>query len=286
MILYVDGGSTKCDWAGSLKNDGKVSFRCKTDGINPVYHSDVEIQALLDNSSELKNLREVVNEVYFFGAGCGKIEFQERIKAILIAFFANAYRIEVNGDILGAVKACTSEKGVVSILGTGSNICYYDGEQIDLRIPSLGYTLMDHGSGNAIGRKMLQAYYFKTMPLGRRIHMAKYYNLEVEYVNNKLYRQPGVSSYLAGFARYLFDNLQDPFLQKILDDCIEEFFFYSVLPFELELKSCPLHFVGSIAYFSKPVLQKKCEERNIRLGNVVRNPLTELVRRMASNRNY
>ena len=48
---------------------------------------------------------------------------------------------------LGSCRAlCDKKNGIVSILGTGSNSCYYDGDNINMQINSLGYLLGDEGS--------------------------------------------------------------------------------------------------------------------------------------------
>ena len=62
--------------------------------------------------------------------------------------FLNA-DIHIYSDMLGACIATKgTQKGLVSILGTGSNICYYNGNKIVQKSRSLGYLLGDEGGGS------------------------------------------------------------------------------------------------------------------------------------------
>ncbi len=54
------------------------------------------------------------------------------------------------------------KKGIVAILGTGSNSGYYNGKKIIRNSPGLGYVLGDEGSGAYLGKKVLQYYLYKT----------------------------------------------------------------------------------------------------------------------------
>jgi glucosamine kinase len=61
-----------------------------------------------------------------------------------------------------ARSVCGTEKGVASILGTGSNSCYYNGKSILKNSPGLGYVLGDEGSGAYLGKKVIQYYLYNT----------------------------------------------------------------------------------------------------------------------------
>ena len=80
-------------------------------------------------------------------------------------FLFNA-NIVIKEDTYAAVFATVipKEEAIVCILGTGSNCTYYDGENIEQRVVSLGYVLMDEASGNFFGKQLIRSYYFKTMP--------------------------------------------------------------------------------------------------------------------------
>jgi N-acetylglucosamine kinase-like BadF-type ATPase len=55
--------------------------------------------------------------------------------------------ILVKEDLLGAAYAVYRGKPtMVCILGTGSNSCYFDGKDIKVELPSLGFLLGDDGA--------------------------------------------------------------------------------------------------------------------------------------------
>ena len=72
-------------------------------------------------------------------------------------FFGSA-SISVDIDLQGAAVALKgSESGVVGILGTGSNLGWYNGKYVEYTIPSLGYVLGDEGAGSFIGKEIVKA---------------------------------------------------------------------------------------------------------------------------------
>jgi N-acetylglucosamine kinase-like BadF-type ATPase len=47
---------------------------------------------------------------------------------IIANFFTNSVEVIVKEDMVAAAYAATTEPGIVCILGTGSNSCYFDGK--------------------------------------------------------------------------------------------------------------------------------------------------------------
>ena len=64
--------------------------------------------------------------------------------------------VSVESDMLGAARGLLGRNaGVACILGTGSGSCFYNGEQIDWCVPSLGYILGDEGSAAVLGKRLV-----------------------------------------------------------------------------------------------------------------------------------
>ena len=148
MILIVDSGSTKTDWI-SVDNDGKILFSTQTLGLNPQVLSSAILKERIINNFDLYQNREQVTHLYFYGAGCGVESPQLRIRKVFNEIFKKA-DISIKEDTYAAVYAASKpgEKSIVCILGTGSNCTYFDGKNIEQRVDSLGYVLMDEASGN------------------------------------------------------------------------------------------------------------------------------------------
>ena len=164
MRLIVDSGSTKTDWI-CLNDEGQIVFETQTLGLNPQVLSNQIIEERIINNYDLYRPRKSIVKIYFYGAGCGTRPPCILLKKVLQSIFPVA-EIEVYEDTFAAVYASTNsgEKSIVCILGTGSNCSYFDGAEIEQRIDSLGYILMDDGSGNYFGRQLIRDYYFKKIP--------------------------------------------------------------------------------------------------------------------------
>ncbi len=286
MILIVDSGSTKCDWI-AIDSDGKQSLeKIRTKGLNPALLSKKKLKKTIKKSQELSEHKETVTHVFFYGAGCGTEKPRLMLKGVLEDFFANA-EVEVQEDTMAAVRATLNsedEAAVVCILGTGSNCSYFDGEKIHQRVDSLGYTIMDDASGNYYGKQLLRDYYFNQMPEDIKIAFAHKHNLEADYIKFNLYKQPNPNAYLANFAEFMFLNKDSNYIKGVIKNGIRRFTKSMIYQFKEELKTVPVHFAGSIAFFAKEEILEVAEELNFKVGNFERRPIEGLVKYHSRNR--
>ena len=105
--------------------------KIRTKGMNPAILSEKKLRKTIKKSDVLKENRQVVTHVFFYGAGCGTENARELLTEVLKSIFDSAH-IEVNEDTLAAVYSTINhpkEAAVVCILGTGSNCSYFDGSQ-------------------------------------------------------------------------------------------------------------------------------------------------------------
>ena len=275
MIIVTDSGSTKCDWI-LYENENSEPFRIRTKGLNPAVLSKKALKKIIKENSELAKFRDDVTSIYFFGAGCGTKKNQKKVKKVLDTFFKKSNSV-VKEDIMAAVWATTKEPAVVCILGTGSNCCYYDGVNVQTKIPSLGYIVMDEGSGNYFGKELLKSYYYKQMPEELRFSFEKTYNLKEKKVVEKLYQSATPNKYLADFARFLFENKEHPYFAQLINEGIEKFIDNHILQYKEELKTVPLHFVGSIAYHGRDIITAALNKKGLKATSFIRRPIDNLI---------
>ncbi|KAB7530262.1 N-acetylglucosamine kinase [Flagellimonas olearia] len=275
MILVADSGSTKCDWV-IFDNSGQTILRISTSGMNPRLLNSGQMRQIVYGNRELNALKEEIEKVFFYGAGCANGKSCTNLRKVLADFFSNA-RITIEGDLTAAVLGATSRPGVVCVLGTGSNCCYYDGESIHVKQPSLGYMVMDECSGNYFGKKLLQAYFYKKMPHELFDRFGKQYDLSFEVIMKNLYGNRNPSSYLAGFSRFLIDNRSVPFMERIIKRGIGELFDDLISWYQKELVHHPLHFVGSIGYFLQEEIILEGARRGYMMGSFVKSPMDGIV---------
>lgn len=279
MILITDGGSTKCDWIAMDDSGKQLQEKIRTKGLNPAILSEKKLHKIVYKSEELMAFAKEVKHVYFYGAGCGTEKPRLALKGVLENLFPNAL-VEVQEDTMAAVRASINnpnEAAVVCIMGTGSNCSYFDGDKLHQRVKSLGYTLMDEASGNYYGKQLIRDYYFNKMPETIKISFEHKYNLDADFIKYNLYKQPNPNAYLANFAEFMFLNMDAPYMRDLIKTGFRLFTEHMILQFKEELKSCPIHFAGSIAYFAQEEIREVAAEYGMQVGNFIRRPIEGLV---------
>lgn len=276
MILIVDSGATKSDWI-ALDENGNKLFLTQTLGLSPEVLTREIIEDRLANNFELSKHKKEVTHLYFYGAGCGTDRMRNFLTDIFKQFFKNA-KISVKEDTYAAIYSTINpdEPAIVCILGTGSNCSYWDGSQLFQKVTSLGYILMDDCSGNYFGRKLIRDYYYHKMPSKLAIKFSQEYDLEADVIKNHLYKQPNPNTYLATFARFIIENKNEEYCQKVIRGAMQLFIDNAIKQYELAIK-VPVHFVGSIAHYLQDELKEKMEENGLTIGNIMRRPIDGLV---------
>jgi N-acetylglucosamine kinase-like BadF-type ATPase len=276
MILVVDSGSTKTDWI-ALDNEGEEIFSTQTLGLNPQMLSNEILNERIKNNFDIYKNRKLVNKLFFYGAGCGVKDTQNRILKVFKSIFVNS-EFDIKEDTYAAVYSAV-DKGIpsiVNIIGTGSNCSYYDGKNVIQKVQSLGYVLMDYASGNYYGKYLIRAYYFNKMPESLRDEFSNNYDLSPNSIKNKLYREENPNTYLAGFARFLIENKSNEYFKEIIFKGLERFIDYQILQYD-DFSKVDIHYVGSIAYYLKDEITKIGKKYNLKTGKFIQRPITGLV---------
>ena len=276
MILVVDSGSTKTDWI-ALDNEGEEIFSTQTLGLNPQMLSNEILNERIKNNFDIYKNRKLVNKLFFYGAGCGVKDTQNRILKVFKSIFVNS-EFDIKEDTYAAVYSAV-DKGIpsiVNIIGTGSNCSYYDGKNVIQKVQSLGYVLMDYASGNYYGKYLIRAYYFNKMPESLRDEFSNNYDLSPNSIKNKLYREENPNTYLAGFARFLIENKSNEYFKEIIFKGLERFIDYQILQYD-DFSKVDVHYVGSIAYYLKDEITKIGKKYNLKTGKFIQRPITGLV---------
>jgi len=275
MILIADGGSTKCDWI-LLSATGEEILRTRTKGLNPAVFTEAVLEQRIEENTDLKEVKDKVERVHFYGAGCGTDTPSKLLQGIFTNFFTNVEEVIILEDVVAAVYAATTEPGIVCILGTGSNSCFFDGKDIHQSVNSLGYILMDEASGNYFGKRLIRDYYYKRMPPELAEDFGKKYNMDSDEIKKNLYRKDNPNTYLASFAEFIFSNERNGYFYKLVHEGITDFMHSRVLCYK-EAQNVPVHFIGTIAYFSEDIIRAVAQPYGIEIGNIVRRPIDGLI---------
>ncbi|MEO8253272.1 MAG: N-acetylglucosamine kinase [Flavobacterium sp.] len=276
MKLIVDSGSTKADWI-AIDDKGKILFTTQTLGLNPEILESNQIIDRLEDRFDIQQSKKLVSDLFFYGAGCGTDRMKISLTEVFQKYFPNA-NIVVEEDTYAAVYATTpkGENAIVSILGTGSNCSYFDGNVLHQKVQSLGYIVMDDCSGNVLGKELIRKYYYNKMPKELAVEFEKEYDLDPDFIKNKLYKEENPNAYLATFAKFLIQHKDNEFCQKIIKKGMKSFIKNCIQQYD-NCNEVPIHFVGSIAYYLKDELQTAFDKYNLQLGNVLRRPIDGLI---------
>ena len=276
MKLLVDSGSTKADWI-AIDDNGKVVFTTQSLGLNPEVLTKDEIISRLEDKFDISHNKEKADNLYFYGAGCGTDRMKNFLADVFQNYFPNA-KIVVHEDTFAAVYATTpkNEKAIVSILGTGSNCSYFDGKVLHQKVQSLGYIAMDDCSGNRFGRHLIRGYYFNKMPADMALEFESKFDVDPDFIKNKLYKEPNPNAYLATFAKFLIKHKDTEFCKKYIYEELESFVENYIMQYE-NYKEVPVHFVGSIAFYLKDELTEVLKRYDIQVGNILRRPIDGLI---------
>ncbi len=279
MILVVDSGSTKTDWI-ALSDEGTMLFQTQTLGLNPQVLSQEILRERIVNNFELYKHRNEVSRLYFYGAGCGVEKPRKLINEVFEEFFKEAQEIIVKEDTYAALYATVDteqkEKAIVCILGTGSNCSYFNGNEIEQKVISLGYILMDDASGNYFGRQLLRDYKFNNIPNDLAAKFGNTFDLSSETIKNHLYKNPNPNTYLATFARFLIENKDHSYCQSLIKKGLSLFIENQIFQYD-EAKEVTIHFVGSIAFYLEKELSILLDAYGLKKGKVLKRPIDGLV---------
>lgn len=282
ITLIVDSGSTKTSWCFAFLPDTKSADGARTvttEGLNPAVMSAEEVEekiakALNHCLQSLSISAADVDNVFFYGAGCiaGRtVVVSESIQSILVDA-----RIYVADDLLGAARAlCGHKAGIACILGTGSNSCLYNGENIVAHTPALGYVLGDEGSGAVLGRKFLNAVLKQTLPENIRKRFLQESGLDMAEVINRVYRSPAPNRFLASMSKYIHGYLDEKEVRDIVIDNFEDFIRNNILAYGDKFRT--INVVGSIAYHYKEQLTEAASRNGFQIGKIIKSPIEGLI---------
>ena len=273
MILIADSGSTKTDWCVSLQ--GKQLQRITTQGINPFFLSEDAIENEIRSALAPKLYTGTFDALYFYGAGCLPEKIPMMQRALGKCFELKI--IEVNSDMLGAARGLSGRNpGIVCILGTGSNSCYYDGEKIVSNVSPLGFILGDEGSGAVLGKMLVGDLLKNQLPVGLKEKFLREFDLTLAGIIERVYRQPFPNRFLASLSPFLLRNIEESAVRSLVFNSFCSFLTRNVMQYDY--KNYPIGFSGSIAYYYREILEEAVLASGMQLGDIMQNPMEGLVK--------
>ena len=223
-----------------------------------------------------KGVTAEVERIYYYGAGCDVDHHRNMVKKVLLEIFPSA-KITVADDLMGAARSLFDrERGVALILGTGTNAGLWNGELLIKRNLPLGYLLGDHGSGAALGLRLVKAWLDRELTPQVSMAFEKQYKINVHILKNEIYLKGKPNYYLAEFAPFLWKYQTDKTIHAILESEFGKLFDIHIKPL-LSNTEDKIRATGSVAYYFQDMLKTTARKRSMEIEKIVRYPLKGLV---------
>lgn len=273
MILIADSGSTKTDWC--VVNNGNLIGQVTTKGTNPFFQSEEEIGEEIATALRPRLTTHSFDAVHFYGAGC-IYDKVDKVRRAISAHLNVSGAVEVCTDMLAAARGlCGSEAGIACIIGTGSNSCYYNGQDIVANVSPLGFILGDEGSGACLGKLLVGDILKNQTPPELKEMFFQRFNLQPGDIIDRVYRQPFPNRFLASLSPFLAENLHEPCIRSLVLNSFKAFLRRNVMQYDYQHHK--VHFTGSVAFCYKELLHEAAQETGIRLGNIIKSPMEGLI---------
>ncbi len=271
--IIAESGSTKCTW--KLPDGTMVN----TIGLNPYLADEALIAGAIEGVPQLEKAARLGKQLIFFGAGCGPDEASVRMISLLQPYFPKAEMTILSDMEAAALALLKNKEGLVGILGTGSNVGYYQPQNRTWHytIPSLGWALADEGGGVSLGKALLKAFTRKRLSRYALTRLEELPDLTLPFILDKLYRQPMPNRYLASFAPTILELSSDSSVfEQVIQPVFKDFALNVVLPSAQSNRCNSIVLAGSIAYHFQEFVSSSLVEAGIELTEVCASPIDRL----------
>ncbi len=272
-MLIAESGATKTEWR--LIEGEELTLAFRTSGFNPNVMTEEAIRREMGDIFK-KNLAERrLDRLYFYGAGL-RLESQRKVIERILNSIHPELIVEVAHDLVAAARSTGFDEGIVGILGTGSNTCYYKYGKILEQKGGHGFIFGDEGSGADLGKHLIKGLLEDRFPPLVRDFIVSQEGVEVEELKLAIYRSEKPNVRMARLSKhldeiYLHDSVREMILERFhefLSRTICHYPFYQTLP---------ISFVGSIAFYFREILETACRERGISDPDIRHDPIDRLV---------
>ena len=103
----------------------------------------------------------------------------------------------------------------------------------------------------------------------------KQFDLTPPEIIDRVYRQPFPNRFLASLSPFIAQHLEEPAIRQLVLNSFIAFFRRNVMQYDY--KQYPVHFIGSIAYCYKEILQDAARQTGIQIGKILQSPMEGLI---------
>lgn len=277
MQLIIESGATKGDWR-VVNADAVEQMQILTSGTNVSTMSMDAIQATIcDAGEQIRRQGIVVDEVHLYTAGVVTEAIQRQVSEFFRPFFPSA-EVEILDDLTAAARAaCGHLAGIAAILGTGSNSCQFDGEKIVKRVYSSGFILGDEGSAATLGKLFVADFLKGLVPKVVADDFASRFRTDYATIVENVYRSTASpSAYLGGFAPFIVEHYENPYIKELVDGNFRAFINRSLRQYDID--SYAVSVVGGFGNALKDIFSRVATEEGVVISRFIASPIDELIK--------
>jgi len=138
-------------------------------------------------------------------------------------------------------------------------------------LPSLGYMIGDEGSGNALGKKLIRAYFRGDLPDDLSAAFNKRYQIARDELLKRVYSDLEGPGFLAGFTKFLFHHIKHPAMYKLVYDEFGKFF-DDIISHYAQSRQLTVNFCGGIAFYYANILRQVGADKGFVVRTIVEDP--------------
>lgn len=258
--LIGDSGGTSTDWCLVSASGERKYF--SSESYQPVHFSPAFFEKMRGFWQRMDIDKNVVVQLY--GAGCSMEHNQKQLTAHFNSMgFTN---VEVESDLLGTCRGLLMDSpGFAGILGTGSVLAAFDGQNITKIHGGLGYLLGDEGSGYFFGKTLLHQYLNEQLSEKMTALLDQQIGKRAE-VLKQVYGPEG-KKWISGLATIE----RTPEIDEMHRENIRGFIKSVLLNLNAETKS--ISFSGSYAFHNRAILEEELTLQGWTLQSCVDRPI-------------
>lgn len=273
--LLAESGATKTEWR--LFDHSGVLKTYNTQGLNP---TSTTKEALLKSIEQVWNkIQEdgmhLPVDIFFYGAGLGHEKQREKISQALLSFFPQS-NSHVYSDLLAASRSTGKRKGIVAILGTGSNSCLFEDDKVIQQFGGWGYLVGDEGSGADLGKQLLKLLIHQELPDSLSNALLSKLDMNLKDFVNYVQQCERPSLTLASLTPLIAQYKDHELLKDVIGERFRIFLFQTIMKYETK-QELRVDFVGSVAYYFQNILLEQCRILAVSVDKIIKDPIENLL---------
>lgn len=275
MRIIVESGATKSDWRAVGKN-GRVETSMQRPGMSLSAMSPEAVRDELAAAwAELSAGISSVNSFELYLAGI-VTEDTRSVLTDAISLLTGACDIDIQDDMMAAARALFGRRpGIAAILGTGSNVCFYDGSRVHREVYAGGFILGDEGSAAVLGRNFISDLIKGRVPAELAAELAAAHDVSYPEIVRRVYRETAPSAYLGSFAPFILSHVDHPYVKALVEANFNAFLERSVSHYDTA--SYPLGIVGSFGHACRDIITPLAQAKGITISQFLKSPIDGLV---------